>query len=165
MLPMIALPAVRRIRDVVLAGQISKKSGQAAVIRKHVQQLIQYLEAMLNAIFGSVEFCPTDMRHVFSNIMLAVRQVQRWLFSAGEEGTPCFGPVGSMLTLPTRVVQFQNEKLMAQNDDTMFTAVSGFLFLRFFAPAVLNPKLFGACGREGHLQGLAVAGPPHCCHV
>ena len=32
--------------------------------------------------------------------------------------------------------------------DSKYTAVSGFLFLRFFAPAILGPKLFGL--RENH---------------
>ena len=28
------------------------------------------------------------------------------------------------------------------DDDVCYTSVSGFVFLRFFAPAILNPKLF-----------------------
>ncbi|EDQ93009.1 uncharacterized protein MONBRDRAFT_35609, partial [Monosiga brevicollis MX1] len=36
-----------------------------------------------------------------------------------------------------------NQDLVHRDKDAPFTAVSGFLFLRFFAPAVLNPKLFG----------------------
>ncbi|XP_019863532.1 PREDICTED: ras GTPase-activating protein 3-like [Amphimedon queenslandica] len=28
-------------------------------------------------------------------------------------------------------------------DEVRFTSISGFIFLRFFAPAILNPKLFG----------------------
>ena len=32
--------------------------------------------------------------------------------------------------------------------DSKYTAVSGFLFLRFYAPAILGPKLFGL--RENH---------------
>ncbi|NWU73129.1 RASL1 protein, partial [Pterocles burchelli] len=36
----------------------------------------------------------------------------------------------------------------AQHEDTRYFAISGFLFLRFFAPAVLTPKLFGL--REQH---------------
>ena len=30
----------------------------------------------------------------------------------------------------------------SDDDDVCFTSVSGFVFLRFFAPAILNPKLF-----------------------
>eukprot|EP00730_Choanoeca_flexa_P006991 TRINITY_DN12261_c0_g2_i1.p2 TRINITY_DN12261_c0_g2~~TRINITY_DN12261_c0_g2_i1.p2 ORF type:complete len:809 (+),score=200.99 TRINITY_DN12261_c0_g2_i1:5117-7543(+) len=37
----------------------------------------------------------------------------------------------------------QNETLTTSNPDTPYTAVTGFVFLRFFAPAILNPKLFG----------------------
>ncbi|NXT22600.1 RASL1 protein, partial [Syrrhaptes paradoxus] len=36
----------------------------------------------------------------------------------------------------------------AQHEDARYFAISGFLFLRFFAPAVLTPKLFGL--REQH---------------
>ena len=32
--------------------------------------------------------------------------------------------------------------------DSKYTAVSGFLFLRFYVPAILGPKLFGL--RENH---------------
>lgn len=31
----------------------------------------------------------------------------------------------------------------ANDEDSYYTAINGFLFLRFFAPAVLGPKLFG----------------------
>jgi hypothetical protein len=37
-----------------------------------------------------------------------------------------------------------------ERDRTQFTAISGFLFLRFFAPAILNPPLFGI--NLGNLQ-------------
>ncbi|KAJ3126302.1 Ras GTPase-activating protein 1 [Nowakowskiella sp. JEL0407] len=35
------------------------------------------------------------------------------------------------------------EKRWKGNDSAQYSAVSGFLFLRFFGPAILNPKLFG----------------------
>ena len=31
---------------------------------------------------------------------------------------------------------------ITDDEDVCYTAVSGFVFLRFFAPAILNPKLF-----------------------
>eukprot|EP00045_Choanoeca_perplexa_P013516 m.153811 g.153811 ORF g.153811 m.153811 type:complete len:813 (+) comp16375_c0_seq1:97-2535(+) len=37
----------------------------------------------------------------------------------------------------------KNAALVAATPDSPYTAVTGFLFLRFFAPAMLNPKLFG----------------------
>jgi len=40
-------------------------------------------------------------------------------------------------------LQDDARKNPALSEDTAFTVVSGFLFLRFFAPAVLSPKLFG----------------------
>ena len=33
--------------------------------------------------------------------------------------------------------------IVAVFQDSKYTAVSGFLFLRFYAPAILGPKLFG----------------------
>ncbi|XP_015733875.1 rasGAP-activating-like protein 1 [Coturnix japonica] len=38
----------------------------------------------------------------------------------------------------------------AQHEEVQYVAISGFLFLRFFAPAVLTPKLFGL--REQHAE-------------
>jgi hypothetical protein len=32
--------------------------------------------------------------------------------------------------------------ISSDEPDVRYTAVSGFVFLRFFAPAILNPKLF-----------------------
>jgi len=38
-----------------------------------------------------------------------------------------------------------------------YTAVSGFIFLRFFCPAILNPMLFGLVdGKELHLECLVL---------
>jgi len=34
-------------------------------------------------------------------------------------------------------------KKFPNNENVRYTAVGGFLFLRFFAPAILGPKLFG----------------------
>lgn len=33
--------------------------------------------------------------------------------------------------------------IVGQSDTVRYTAVSAFVFLRLFAPAILNPKLFG----------------------
>lgn len=54
----------------------------------------------------------------------------------------------SAMACPTVMCQvFYNIKEAAtskfpDDDDVCFTSVSGFVFLRFFAPAILNPKLF-----------------------
>jgi hypothetical protein len=37
------------------------------------------------------------------------------------------------------------EQKFAHTSDVRYTAVSGFIFLRFYAPAILSPHLFGLC--------------------
>eukprot|EP00056_Hartaetosiga_gracilis_P002922 m.58221 g.58221 ORF g.58221 m.58221 type:complete len:799 (+) comp11251_c0_seq2:55-2451(+) len=86
------------------------KNRSPALIRKHSNDLIRYLNALLDKIFSSVKTCPMGMRRVFANIKRAVTK---------------------------------NPNLAIEGIDTQYTSVSGFVFLRFFAPAVLSPNLFG----------------------
>lgn len=53
----------------------------------------------------------------------------------------------TVMRLVFKYLQEDARKNPSLSEDTAFTVVSGFLFLRFFAPAVLSPKLFGM--REG----------------
>jgi Ras GTPase-activating protein 3 len=37
----------------------------------------------------------------------------------------------------------EKKKSVADNKEVRYSVISGFIFLRFFAPAILGPKLFG----------------------
>eukprot|EP00043_Microstomoeca_roanoka_P016864 m.174171 g.174171 ORF g.174171 m.174171 type:complete len:789 (-) comp16537_c0_seq2:419-2785(-) len=88
--------------------------SSSGVVKKHAAELIRYLERILDRIFSSASSCPRPMRLVFDNIRNAVEE--NVALSQTPEGQPT---------------------------TAAYTAVSGFIFLRFFAPAVLSPKLFG----------------------
>lgn len=101
-----------------------------------------YLGDTVDAIVGSVEKCPPLMRAAFKQLR---RRVEEQFPSeqhevgatAGLEGghkVPGGGRAPSSVPLPRQEVRY--------------FSISGFLFLRFFAPAVLTPKLFGL--REQH---------------
>eukprot|EP00049_Salpingoeca_infusionum_P016356 m.333656 g.333656 ORF g.333656 m.333656 type:complete len:778 (+) comp16064_c1_seq6:195-2528(+) len=85
-----------------------------ATIKKHVHDLAAYLTKILERIFQSVEGCPPQMRGAFKAIRRAVHKNPA--LKGGSDGS---------------------------SNTAEYTAVSGFFFLRFFAPAVLAPKLFG----------------------
>ncbi|EGD79255.1 hypothetical protein PTSG_12971 [Salpingoeca rosetta] len=89
-------------------------SSSPSVIKRHATDLTRYLERILDRIFSSCARCPWPMRAVFSNIRSAVEQNEALASSTSGD-----------------------------DSSTPYTAVSGFVFLRFFAPAVLSPKLFG----------------------
>eukprot|EP01147_Barroeca_monosierra_P010608 gene10608-2730_t len=86
----------------------------ANIVKRHAADLIRYLEKILQSIFSSVERCPRPMRVAFSNIRVAVGR--NAALTSDADG---------------------------QRTNASYTAVSGFIVLRFFAPAVLSPKLFG----------------------
>ncbi|XP_077651692.1 rasGAP-activating-like protein 1 isoform X3 [Urocitellus parryii] len=77
--------------------------------------LTGYLGAIVDAIVGSVGCCPPAMRRAFKQLRLCVAE---------------------------RFPQAEHQVRPAPGQDVKYLAVSGFLFLRFFAPAILTPKLF-----------------------
>lgn len=101
-----------------------------------------YLGDTVDAIVGSVDKCPPLMRAAFKQLR---RRVEEQFPSEQHEVGATAGPGGGHKVpgggrAPSSVPLPQQE--------VRYFSISGFLFLRFFAPAVLTPKLFGL--REQH---------------
>ncbi|XP_006870574.1 PREDICTED: rasGAP-activating-like protein 1 [Chrysochloris asiatica] len=100
-------------------GRTRRISFKASASEEHVREtslglLTGYLGPIMDAIVGSVGRCPPTMRLAFKQLHQRVEE--RFPQAEHEVGT-----VGQ---------------------DVKYLAISGFLFLRFFAPAILTPKLF-----------------------
>ncbi|KAM6155759.1 rasGAP-activating-like protein 1 [Rhynchocyon petersi] len=100
-------------------GRTRRISFKGAASEEHVREtslglLTGYLGPIVDAIVDSVERCPPAMRLAFKQLYLRVEE--RFPQAEHEVGT--------------------------ESQDVKYLAISGFLFLRFFAPAILAPKLF-----------------------
>ncbi|XP_068845898.1 rasGAP-activating-like protein 1 isoform X6 [Capricornis sumatraensis] len=98
-------------------GRTRRISFKGAPSEEHVREaslglLTGYLGPIVDAIVGSVGRCPPAMRLAFKQLRQRVEE---------------------------RFSQAEHEVGQA---DVKYLAISGFLFLRFFAPAILTPKLF-----------------------
>ena len=88
----------------------------------------------MTAIFSSVKKCPSLLR-------LALRQL--WLRVAEKYKDP-ESVVGELLFPANQITLLLSLSLQ----DIPYLAITGFLFLRFFVPAILSPKLFAV--RDEH---------------
>ncbi|KAI3638309.1 hypothetical protein MIR68_003920 [Amoeboaphelidium protococcarum] len=88
------------------------------LIKKHQKRLLAWAQMFWDAIQNSVEKCPKNMRETLQSIREMVVNSFR-----GRKTT--------------------TEKEMNNLNQVQYSSVSGFIFLRFFCPAILNPKLFG----------------------
>lgn len=84
------------------------------LLRKHQKRLLAWVQMFWDAIQGSVDKSPRNLRETLQNI----REIVKASFERKNI----------------------EQKLISQ---VQLSAVSGFIFLRFFCPAILNPKLFG----------------------
>ncbi|NXK48438.1 RASL1 protein, partial [Chauna torquata] len=114
--------------------------SEAQVRESSLELLQSYLGDIVDAIVGSVEKCPLLMRVAFKQLR---RRVEEQFPSAQHEVGATAGP-GGPHTAGTR----PSPELCPPGQEVRYFSISGFLFLRFFAPAVLTPKLFSL--REQH---------------
>lgn len=113
------------------------------------------LKQVIDRIFREKKNCEINPHHLISkkgsekdierNVEVLtgyLREIFASIFSSVDNCPPAMRVVFKSLQESAR-------KNRALSKDTAFTVVSSFLFLRFFAPAVLSPKLFGMRGELG----------------
>ena len=89
----------------------------------HIRELERWTSAVWESIYNSRHSCPSDMRRLFRKI----QQISERYFNAEQEA-------GRLAHLSD-----------AERAKIHFTSISAFGSLRFFGPAILNPRLFGLC--------------------
>ncbi|XP_072034910.1 rasGAP-activating-like protein 1 isoform X2 [Amphiura filiformis] len=89
-----------------------KKQSDSQLLESSTATITNYLASIVNCILMSVDRCPPVMR-------MAFRQLRQRVQERIDE-------------------RFPNNS----NEEWQYLCMSGFFFLRFFAPAVLSPKLF-----------------------
>ncbi|XP_066055929.1 rasGAP-activating-like protein 1 [Chamaea fasciata] len=150
------------------SNSLASKSMEQFMKVVGLPYLHEVLKPVVNRIFEEkkyVELDPSKMelsrgRRISFKGSLLEAQVQESSLELlkGYLGDIVDAIVGSVdkCPLPMRVAFKQLRRRveerfpLAQHEDVRYFSISGFLFLRFFAPAVLTPKLFGL--REQHAE-------------
>lgn len=107
-----------------------------------VEMLQSYLTTIIESIVGSVDQCPPVMRVAFKQLHKRVEEQfaepehEVRLSKTHKKKQQHFLMINCLISvLPLQL-------LISFLQDVKYLAISGFFFLRFFAPAILTPKLF-----------------------
>lgn len=104
------------------------------------------LQPCIDEIFELKRSCEIDQTKLnetenldvnMTNLLFFVEKLMSAITSSARSCPPLMVKIFSMLRMAA-IKQFPDI-----HDEVGYTAISGFIFLRFFAPAILNPKLFG----------------------
>lgn len=92
-------------------------------IGDHVKELERWTAAIWSGIYNARHACPSDMQRLFRMIQQVAEKYFKIEFESG------------------RLSHLSD----AERRKVRFTSISAFISLRFFGPAILNPRLFGLC--------------------
>lgn len=122
--------------------------SEAEVRDSSVEMLQSYLTSIIESIVSSVDQCPPVMRVAFKQLHKRVEEQ----FTEPENEVSVKQNTQRGKRVSVFVVTFtcslSRGSLSPFSDsssflqDVKYLAISGFFFLRFFAPAILTPKLF-----------------------
>lgn len=122
------------------------------MLEQSAQTLRTHLVALLSALCRSVRACPAVVRATFRQLFRRVRerfpsaQHQVRPLSAESKAERKGNPAGCR---PWKTDRLLDQSLLsAPFQNVPFIAVTSFLCLRFFSPAIMSPKLFHL--RERH---------------
>lgn len=94
-------------------------------VEQNLNNLHEYVEKVFDAIIKSAPQCPRVLCNIFHNM----RESATKYFPANKE-------------VSWRDIAFTRWLIKFRFEQVRYSVVSGFIFLRFFAPAILGPKLF-----------------------
>eukprot|EP01132_Coremiostelium_polycephalum_P005419 gene5419-6758_t len=131
--------------DIIFRGNsLATKSFDLYMKLIGISYLSQTIGPLIKKIYSSKKSCeidPTklekgeDIKKNCKNLMSWVKKMTTAIFSSVNN---CPGPLREIFkAIQTKVLQ-----RYPKDEVTRYTAVSGFIFLRFFCPAILAPKLF-----------------------
>lgn len=145
-------------RRISFKGAVS----EAEVRDSSVEMLQSYLTSIIESIVGSVDQCPPVMRVAFKQLHKRVEEqftepeneVSRAKYTEKKIwdwiSLKHVSVFGGRVIITTAIVMKEKvphswiflSNLPSFLQDVKYLAISGFFFLRFFAPAILTPKLF-----------------------
>ncbi|MEJ1272655.1 RAS p21 protein activator 4 [Cricetulus griseus] len=144
-------PSKVEVKDVGCSG-LHRPQTEAEVLEQSARTLRAHVVALLSAICRSVRACPVVVRATFRQLFQRVQerfpsaqhQVRPLCRSEGRERKGILQDVG----LGRQTSLIDQSLLSAPFQNVPFIAVTSFLCLRFFSPAIMSPKLFHL--RERH---------------
>ena len=103
------------------------------------------MRKILDAIFSSVDDCPLQIREVLGHLQADVISRYDCARYSATAPVPCLWRVVSYASRISADTTAAGRVLcrFPEDVDIRYSAVGGFIFLRFFGPAILGPKLFG----------------------
>ncbi|KAF2069743.1 hypothetical protein CYY_008934 [Polysphondylium violaceum] len=131
--------------DIIFRGNsLATKSVDLYMKLVGIPYLSQTIGPLIKKIYSSKKSCeidPTklekgeDIKKNCKNLLSWVKKVTAAILGSINN---CPGPLREVF----RLIQSKVLQRYPQDEITRYTAVSGFIFLRFFCPAILAPKLF-----------------------
>ncbi|KAI9203776.1 uncharacterized protein BJ171DRAFT_132827 [Polychytrium aggregatum] len=127
----------------------SMASKALDVYMKHVG--LNYLQSVLKGVLQNIieknqpcEIDPVKLEKADSKVLREnIRNLTQYNFHITEAIFGSFGVFPGQLREIFEFIQNEVQDRFSDTENVRYTSVTGFIFLRFFAPAVLCPRLFG----------------------
>ncbi|KAA8592820.1 hypothetical protein FQN60_018275 [Etheostoma spectabile] len=106
--------------------------------------LHEVLKSVINRIFDEKKYIELDPCKIDLNRTSSVELLQSYLTSIIESIVGSVDQCPPVMRVAFKQLHKRVEEQFSEpeNEDVKYLAISGFFFLRFFAPAILTPKLF-----------------------
>jgi len=131
-------------RKSLLFGSVSVTK----ILDSSTATLTRYIEMILNAIFNSATQCPTVLRFALRQLWINTgnqfKQPEHYVSMRAHYTCVCLCLFArmSVLYINGKQKNWSQFLLISCSQEAPYLAVTSFIFLRFFVPAILSPKLF-----------------------